>query len=71
MHFFQTFQIRKEYGQSLYNFVKDSVRHNNPDYSKQEFYPAPAIEVYSYRDLGTWDSINEFVSNEDIKEYYL
>jgi len=67
--FWTAYGFKRESGLPLYEFIRESVLHKNPDYSKQGFYPAAGLPVYSYCDLGTWDNIKAFLSKESISEY--
>lgn len=48
---------------ALYRVLDASVRRQNPVYSECGFYPATAVPMADFRDLGTWDAIADFRKN--------
>lgn len=58
--FWGCFAFRSEVSETLYRFLSESVRHANPDYSAQSFFPAQSFSLADYADLGTWDAIEAF-----------
>lgn len=58
--FWGCYGFRKEYGKSLYEFLIQSVHHEAVSFKAQPFYPVGAVPLYSYQDLGTWESIDRF-----------
>lgn len=58
--FWGCYAFRKEAGSSLYNFLVKSVQHQPAALREQPFYPAGAIHLESYKDLGTWPAIRKF-----------
>ncbi len=67
--FWTAYAFRKDCAESLYRFLSGSIMHQNPCYDAQPFYPASAVETADYHDLGTWESINDFLKNENREDY--
>ena len=58
--FWGFYAFQTKIAKNLYQFLIDSVKKQNPSYSKQLFYPFKAISIKKYMDLGTWENINKF-----------
>lgn len=58
--FWAAYGFQKKSAKNLYEFLAHSIKHEKVDYTKETFYPALGIKLYSYTDLGTWESINNF-----------
>ncbi|MCP5102088.1 MAG: hypothetical protein GY950_01850 [bacterium] len=58
--FWGCYGFRKDYGKTLYEFLIQSVHHEPVVLEEQPFYPVGAVPLHSYRDLGTWETINQF-----------
>ena len=58
--FWGCFAFRREVGEALHQFLGASVRHANPDYPAQSFYPACSFPLIDYADLGTWEAVKAF-----------
>jgi hypothetical protein len=58
--FWGCFAFHETIADELHDFLIESVKHSNPDYLKQPFYPALGFPLADYADLGTWTSIERF-----------
>jgi hypothetical protein len=58
--FWGCYGFRQESGKSLYEFLIQSVHHEAVSFKNQPFFPPGAVPLYSYQDLGTWESIERF-----------
>lgn len=58
--FWGCYGFRREYGKSLYEFLMQSVHHQPVSLEDRSFYPVGVVHLHSYRDLGTWESIDRF-----------
>lgn len=58
--FWGSYGFRKEFGESLYKYLIQSVRHQPLPLEEQPFHPAGAVPIDYYRDLGTWERVRAF-----------
>ena len=60
--FWTSYAFRQEMGRDLYDFLIASVKKTTTtnQYRNTGFFPARAVSVANYRDLGTWDAIEQF-----------
>ncbi|MCP4214131.1 MAG: hypothetical protein GY765_05720 [bacterium] len=63
--FWGCYAFRKACGRELYDFLVASVRHQPVALDSCSFHPAGTVRIESYRDLGTWNSIEEFRCNSN------
>lgn len=58
--FWGCYAFRKEHARALYDFLIRSVRHQPVSLEEQPFCPVGTVPLRSYRDLGTWERIDQF-----------
>jgi hypothetical protein len=68
--FWASYGFNKCCAKELYLFLKESILHNKPEFEKQVFYPSGGFEIADYHDLGTWESINSFLKNENKSDFF-
>jgi len=54
--------FRRRWGRELYRLLIASVLHQPVNYSASSFFPAGAVALAEYQDLGTWPAIRSFRS---------
>jgi Radical SAM superfamily/Iron-sulfur cluster-binding domain len=68
--FWGCYGFRREAGKSLYEFLIQTVEQTTVPIIDQSFHPVTGFPLFSYRDLGSWPSIESFRTSPSFKSIH-